>query len=479
MHGWGGAGMMMNMRGGMGMGSLMMYGHQAPSFHPSQSDIHSHAPLDTFASSDIALEATAADWEAAFSTAHESRAATLELDSASVIDYTLETTQVRMDLTSPSVLSQSAASFPSQSHAHSGVSHPLLPESTIAEPSPLPQATALQHFESALRSQTLERDLTAIDSLLLALELDPSLGEAWFALGVSYANERRWEDAMGCWESWVNCLGKQNGGGGEKGAQVKGEWVSGRGDGLGIGEVEWYSITSGAFHSMDQPQAQQGRSYADIIAQWKSTRSAREKEQALAGGGIPPPTIEDRSNELINVLVEMAQARAAGEIDPEVQTGLGVLLNSAGEYVKASDCFAAALEVKPEDPLLFNRLGASLANQNKTELAIHYYSEALRVNPSFVRARYNLSMAEMTMERHQEAVSELLTCIMIQQDEPEPEAVVQDASVTVDATSPSHRLTTHALWHALASSFATIHRHDLANLAGAEDLPELMALLPA
>lgn len=113
-------------------------------------------------------------------------------------------------------------------------------------------------------------------------------------------------------------------------------------------------------------------------------------------------------------------------------------------------------------------------------------------------------------------MSELFTCIMIQQDEPEPEGelvgghlaylsrltyrlpsavVLQDASVTVDATSPSHRLTTHALWHALASSFASyvpslphssteltlpfrrIHRNDLANLAGAEDLHGVIRLL--
>lgn len=100
--------------------------------------------------------------------------------------------------------------------------------------------------------------------------------------------------------------------------------------------------------------------------------------------------------------IRAAQLSPDGEhMDPDVQVGLGVLFYGAEEYDKAVDCFEAALAStesgttnEPQQAhLLWNRLGATLANSGRSEEAIAAYEKALTLNPNFVRARYNLGVS--------------------------------------------------------------------------------------
>jgi len=40
-----------------------------------------------------------------------------------------------------------------------------------------------------------------------------------------------------------------------------------------------------------------------------------------------------------------------------------------------------------QDWMLYNRLGATLANGGRSEEALQYYEQALELNPGYVRAR--------------------------------------------------------------------------------------------
>jgi len=51
------------------------------------------------------------------------------------------------------------------------------------------------------------------------------------------------------------------------------------------------------------------------------------------------------------------------------------------------------LSARPGDYVLWNRLGATLANSGKSEEAIEAYYKALEIKPSFVRGRYNLGVS--------------------------------------------------------------------------------------
>ena len=118
-----------------------------------------------------------------------------------------------------------------------------------------------------------------------------------------------------------------------------------------------------------------------------------------------------------NLFIKAAQLLPSGEqMDPDVQVGLGVLFYGDEDFEKAVDCFNAALTstetgiVNREGQvhLLWNRLGATLANSGKSEDAIAAYYKALDANPSFVRARYNLGVSCINIGCYPEAAGHLL-----------------------------------------------------------------------
>uniref|UniRef100_A0A8B9C3M0 Peroxisomal targeting signal 1 receptor n=1 Tax=Anser brachyrhynchus TaxID=132585 RepID=A0A8B9C3M0_9AVES len=102
-------------------------------------------------------------------------------------------------------------------------------------------------------------------------------------------------------------------------------------------------------------------------------------------------------------------------VDPDVQCSLGVLFNLTGEYEKAVDCFSATLSVCPNDHLLCNKLGATLADGNQSEEAVTADQQALELQPGHTCSQYNLGIGYINIGAHREAVEHFLEALHMQQ----------------------------------------------------------------
>ncbi|KAJ1557903.1 hypothetical protein HK096_004692, partial [Nowakowskiella sp. JEL0078] len=144
---------------------------------------------------------------------------------------------------------------------------------------------------------------------------------------------------------------------------------------------------------------------------------------------------QERLQHIISLFLEAARQNPGEDLDEDVQAALGVVFNISQEYEKAVDCFEVALTKRPQDYLLWNKLGATLANSNNIPRAIDSYFNALEINPNYVRARYNLAIACIQMNQYREAAEHLLGALNVhssgnnQMSKLEPNVNVMSTSV--------------------------------------------------
>lgn len=153
--------------------------------------------------------------------------------------------------------------------------------------------------------------------------------------------------------------------------------------------------------------------------------------------------------------------QAAVEMNPtdsELHSCLGVLKNLSHEFDEAAVHFNDALKFCPNDPKLWNKLGATLANGNRSREALDAYDRALDLNPGYVRAQYNLGIAHSNLGEHQMAAKHLLRAIVMQQ-----------GGVTTADGGGSGR-STREMWDVLRMTLNLMDRSDLVEMTWKQDV---------
>jgi peroxin-5 len=159
----------------------------------------------------------------------------------------------------------------------------------------------------------------------------------------------------------------------------------------------------------------------------------------------------------LNMFIEAARM-SPKDPDPDVQNGLGVLFNLSGDYDKAIDCFKAALQVKPHDSLLWNRVGATLANNNQSGEAIEAYHRALELYPGFIRSRFNLGISCINLGAVTEAAEHFLSALNLQNAGRGPQGVRSKSAMSSN------------IWSTLRTVMTLLQRPDLYEAIDRRDL---------
>merc|ERR1711962_1548661 len=123
--------------------------------------------------------------------------------------------------------------------------------------------------------------------------------------------------------------------------------------------------------------------------------------------------------------------------------------------------FRAAVSARPTDALLWNRLGATLANGNRSEEAVAAYHTALRTSPGFLRCRYNLGISCINLKAYTEAAEHFLTTLNFQAAGRGPQGDESRAAMS------------QSVWSSLRLAVSLLRRQDLLPHLDARNLSRL------
>ena len=129
-----------------------------------------------------------------------------------------------------------------------------------------------------------------------------------------------------------------------------------------------------------------------------------------------PSFLDPKFHQVVVELFEIALISPLGNSQEkgDLHVAAGILYHLIEQYTISVSHFKTALSLQTDNPMLWNKLGATLANGDRSEEAVHAYKEALRLYPNYVRCRYNMGIACMNLKSFPEACEHFLIALKLQ-----------------------------------------------------------------
>ncbi|EGD76306.1 hypothetical protein PTSG_01008 [Salpingoeca rosetta] len=250
-----------------------------------------------------------------------------------------------------------------------------------------------------------EQDEMAIAALRTCLQLDPTRRPALLAIATSYANEMQLEAAYDALESVVR------------------------------GDSRFTGMTVQEHH----------------VPHDDSTTLGRQRQSSVSSLGSDSSVsamLEQRHDAVVDLYLSAIEA-CGDVVDADLQIGLGILQHMKGNFSRAIDCFELALSVRPDDFQLWNKLGACLANGNRSAEAVDVYRRALELRPGFIRAMYNMGVSCINLKAYEQAAEYFLTALDHQSS---------------DANGNTSTTMSDTIWQSLRMTLMMMEKYELALL---------------
>ncbi|CAL2031698.1 unnamed protein product [Caenorhabditis brenneri] len=243
----------------------------------------------------------------------------------------------------------------------------------------LSTSNPLLEGDSLMRNGDIGNAMLAYEA---AVQKDPQNAGAWCKLGLAHAENEKDQLAM---QAFTKCLQIDAG---NKEALLA----------LSVSQAN-EGMENEALHQLDK---------------WMSSYLGSNSTQVTNTSPMYSSFLDNDTFNRVEARFLDAARQQGATPDPDLQNALGVLYNLNRNFARAVDSLKLAISRNPGDARLWNRLGATLANGDRTAEAISAYREALKLYPTYVRARYNLGISCMQLSSYDEALKHFLSALELQ-----------------------------------------------------------------